>query len=202
MNVWIALLNLENLYGSKDQVTQTFHRALQVSDPLTLFRRVAAMYTASGKMEEAEHTYQAMVRKFKQTKQAWADFGLFLYKQGRLDAARNLLQRSLLSLERRDHVDMIAKFAQMEFGHGEPERGATMFEKIMAEFPRRSDIMSVFIDMVIKSGDPDRARELFERAVTNMKNAKFFFKKYLAFEEKYGTEGSVARVKDKIASCC
>lgn len=51
LNVWIALLNLENLYGSKEQVTQTFQRALQVNDPMTLYRRVAAMYIASSKME-------------------------------------------------------------------------------------------------------------------------------------------------------
>lgn len=55
-------------------------------------------------------------------------------------------------------MDTIAKFAQMEFSNGEPERGATMFEKIIAEFPRRSDIMSIYIDMVVKSGDLDRAR--------------------------------------------
>lgn len=202
LNVWIALLNLENLYGSKEQVTKTFQQALQSNDPLMLYRRVAAMYNASGKMEEAEQTYQSMVRKFKQMKQVWVDFGLFLYKNGRLDAARNLLQRALQSLDRRDHVDTIGKFAQMEFTQGDAERGATMFEKIIAEFPRRSDIMSVYIDMVIKSGDLDRARELFERATSNMKNAKFFFKKYLTFEEKYGTDESVDRVKDKIESYC
>lgn len=55
-------------------------------------------------------------------------------------------------------VETISKFAQLEYNHGSPERGATMFEKIIAEFPRRSDIMSVYIDMVTKQGDLQKAR--------------------------------------------
>ena len=40
-------------------------------------------------------------------------------------------------------------------------------------------------------------RELFERALT-LKNTKFFFKKYIKFEEKYGTEETQARLRSRI----
>ncbi|KAK7110889.1 protein RRP5 homolog [Littorina saxatilis] len=201
LNMWIALLNLENLYGSKEDVTKTMQRALQVTDPHKLYRRVAAMYSASGNTEEAETIHQTLVRKFKQDRQVWIDFGLFLFKQGRLEPARKLLQRALLSLERRDHVATITQFASLECKHGESERGFTMLEKTISEFPKRSDVMSVYIDMVVRAGDMDRARELFERALT-LKNTKFFYKKYLQFEEKHGTEDTLARLRSRIEEEC
>ena len=55
-------------------------------------------------------------------------------------------------------VPIISQFASLECKHGETERGATMFEKLIAEFPKRSDVMSVYIDMVVRTGDMDRAR--------------------------------------------
>ena len=51
LNIWMALLNLENVYGTKEEVTKTLQRAALVTDPFTLYRRVAAMYSTSGKME-------------------------------------------------------------------------------------------------------------------------------------------------------
>ena len=55
-------------------------------------------------------------------------------------------------------VDMIAKFAQMEFKLGEPERGRTMFENILSNYPKRCDLWSVYIDMVTKLGDLEPVR--------------------------------------------
>ena len=49
--------------------------------------------------------------------------------------------------------------------------------------------MSVFFD-----------RELFERAIhlkLSNKRMKFFFKRYLTFEEQYGNEATVLAVKEK-----
>ncbi len=47
-------------------------------------------------------------------------------------------------------VETIAKFAQMEFKYGEPERGKTMFENILSSYPKRTDLWLVYIDMMIK----------------------------------------------------
>ena len=47
----MALLNLENVYGTKEDVSKTLQRAVLVNDPFALYRRVAAMYSTSGKME-------------------------------------------------------------------------------------------------------------------------------------------------------
>ena len=46
----------------------------------------------------------------------------------------------------------------MEFKHGEPERGKTMFENILSNYPKRTDLWSVYVDMMIKTGDIEAVR--------------------------------------------
>lgn len=50
LNVWVALLNLENLYGSQESLVKVFQTALRQNDPLDVFRRLAAIYQESSKM--------------------------------------------------------------------------------------------------------------------------------------------------------
>lgn len=50
LNVWVALLNLENLYGSQESLVKVFQTALRQNDPLEVFRRLAAIYQESSKM--------------------------------------------------------------------------------------------------------------------------------------------------------
>lgn len=50
LNVWVALLNLENLYGSQESLVKVFQTALHQNDPLEVFRRLAAIYQESNKM--------------------------------------------------------------------------------------------------------------------------------------------------------
>lgn len=44
-------------------------------------------------------------------------------------------------------IKTIAKFAQMEYKLGDPERGKTIFEGIIDSHPKRLDLWSVYIDM-------------------------------------------------------
>ncbi len=55
-------------------------------------------------------------------------------------------------------VDVIVKFSQMEFKFGEVERGKTMFENVLSNYPKRTDIWSVYLDMMIKTGDVEATR--------------------------------------------
>lgn len=200
LNVWVAYLNLENMYGTPAQLQKVLERAVQQNEPLSVYQQLVNIYVKSGKLEEAEQLYNKMVKKHSANKAVWLGFGDFFFRNGRVESARKLLQRSLNSLEKRDHVDTISKFAQMEFKYGEAERGKTMFENILVNYPRRTDLWSVYIDMVVKSGDLEGARLLFERVINlqmAMKKMKFFFKKFLDFEEKHGDESSVAAVKQK-----
>lgn len=55
-------------------------------------------------------------------------------------------------------VDMIAKFAQLEFRYGDAERGRAMFDKVLTSYPKRTDLWSVFIDLMVKYGSQKDVR--------------------------------------------
>ncbi|KAI8921523.1 hypothetical protein BC831DRAFT_80778 [Entophlyctis helioformis] len=119
-------------------------------------------------------------------------------RRGKLDAARQLLSRCLKSLPKRKHIDTTSSFAQMEFKMGEPERGRTIFEGLMATCPKRADLWSVYIDMEIRTGDVAVTRRLFERVLEHKwstKKMKFFFKRFLDYEKKHGDSKGVEHVK-------
>jgi len=85
------------------------------------------------------------------------------------DEARKLFQRAINVLPRRKHIPLINKFAQLEYKLGDVERGRTMFEGIVSNYPKKIDIWSVYIDMEIKYPENiDTIRLIFERA-TNLK---------------------------------
>jgi len=50
------------------------------------------------------------------------------------------------------------KFAQMELAGGNMERFTTLFENVMSNFPKRTDVWSVYIDQLIKSEHYEHAR--------------------------------------------
>ncbi|XP_014667836.1 PREDICTED: protein RRP5 homolog [Priapulus caudatus] len=199
LNVWTALLNLENMYGTPASLNATFSRALQANDALKVYLQLINIYCHSDKNEQAEILYNTVVKKFGQTKDVWIKFGTFYMKNGQTALAQKVLDRSLKSLDKRQHVDVIAKFAQLEFQHGELERGKTMFESMLGTYPRRTDLWSVYIDMMIKAGQHDSVRQLFDRVIhmkLSARKMKFFFKKYLEFEERHGMADGVSRVRE------
>jgi ribosomal protein S1 len=51
LNVWIALLNLENTYGTDGSLDSTFRRACQYSDPQDVHERLISIYIQSEKLD-------------------------------------------------------------------------------------------------------------------------------------------------------
>ncbi|RWS21921.1 protein RRP5-like protein [Leptotrombidium deliense] len=164
------------------------------------------IYEDAQKLKEAEQMFELMCRKFKKEKEVWVLFALYFMRHNENEKARKLLDKSLKSIEMRHHVDLISKFAQIEFQFGEFERGKTMFDNLVSNYPKRVDLWSIFIDMMIKYGAESNSetlssiRSVFERAITlklNVKKMRVMFKKYLDFEMKYGNEDTVSRVRQK-----
>ncbi|KAK7930283.1 hypothetical protein WMY93_006678 [Mugilogobius chulae] len=200
LNVWVALLNLENMYGTEESLKKVFERAVQFCEPMPVYQQLADLYTKSDKAKEAEALYKIMVKKFRQSKAVWLSYGTFLLQQGQNDAANALLQRALKSLPSKDSVDVIAKFAQLEFRYGDVEKGCAMFDKVLTSYPKRTDLWSVFIDLMVKHGSQKEVRALFDRVIhlsVSVKKIKFFFKRYLEYEKKHGTPQSIQKVKEK-----
>ncbi|KAM7009922.1 protein RRP5 homolog [Tautogolabrus adspersus] len=200
LNVWVALLNLENMYGTEESLKKVFERALQFCEPMPVYQQLADIYAKSDKIKEAEGLYKTMVKRFRQNKAVWLSYGTFLLQQGQSDAASTLLQRALKSLPSKESVDVIGKFAQLEFRYGDAEKGRTMFDKVLTSYPKRTDLWSVFIDLTVKHGSQKDVRALFDRVIhlsVSVKKIKFFFKRYLEYEKKHGTPQSIQAVKEK-----
>ncbi|MGH0135552.1 UNVERIFIED_CONTAM: hypothetical protein FKN15_066160, partial [Acipenser sinensis] len=200
LNVWVALLNLENMYGTEESLNKVFERAVQHCEPLKVFQSLADIYTKSDKYKQAESLYNTMLRRFRQERSVWLSCATFHLRQGRTDETHRLLQRALKCLPDKEHVDLIAKFAQLEFRFGDAERAKSMFESTLGNYPRRTDLWSVYIDMMIRYGSQKEVRNILERVIhlsLAAKRIKFFFKRYLEYEKKHGCAESVQVVKEK-----
>ncbi|XP_057591488.1 protein RRP5 homolog isoform X2 [Hippopotamus amphibius kiboko] len=200
LNVWVALLNLENMYGSQESLTKVFERAVQYNEPLKVFLHLADIYTKSEKFQEAGELYNRMLKRFRQEKAVWIKYGAFLLRRGQAGASHSAMQRALECLPKKEHVDVISKFAQLEFQLGDAERAKAIFESTLSTYPKRTDVWSVYIDMIIKHGSQKEVRDIFERVIhlsLAPKRMKFFFKRYLDYEKQHGTEKDVQAVKAK-----
>ncbi|KFP15304.1 Protein RRP5, partial [Egretta garzetta] len=198
LNVWVALLNLENMYGTEETLMKVFERAVQYNEPLKVFQHLCDIYANSEKYKQAEELYHTMLKRFRQEKSVWLKYASFLLKQGQTEATHRLLERALKALPTKEHVDVISRFAQLEFRFGDPEHAKALFESTLSSYPKRTDIWSIYMDIMIKHGSQKEVRGIFERVIhlsLAPKKMKFFFKRYLDYEKKFGTTESVLAVK-------
>ena len=63
---------------------------------------MAMNFAQSGKIDEAESLYNTMQKKFKAEKSVWLSACIFYIKNARLSTARNVFQKALLSLDKRE----------------------------------------------------------------------------------------------------
>ncbi|NXA05429.1 RRP5 protein, partial [Sapayoa aenigma] len=198
LNVWVALLNLENMYGTEETLMKVFERAIQYNEPLKVFQHLCDIYASSEKYKQAEELYHTMLKRFRQDKSVWLKYASFLLKQGQTEATHRLLERALKALPTKEHVDVISKFAQLEFRFEDTEHAKALFESTLSSYPKRTDIWSIYMDIMIKHGSQKEVRDIFERVIhlsLAPKKMKFFFKRYLDYEKKFGTTESVLAVK-------
>lgn len=212
LNIWIGLLNLENVYGSDESVDAIFKRACQYNDSQEIHERLISIYIHSGHHAKADDLFQATIKKHgSKSPDLHLNYATFLMTTlAAPDRARALLPRAMQSLPSHTHLALTSKFAQLEFTspNGDPERGRTVFETLLAQWPKRLDLWNVLLDLELKrGGDKEVVRRLFERVTSTagggggggpslkMKQAKFFFKRWLEYEEREGDGKSQERVK-------
>ncbi|KAF1345880.1 hypothetical protein BDV97DRAFT_359297 [Delphinella strobiligena] len=211
LNIWIALLNLEVAYGDEAKVEETFKQATQVQDSYTIHERLASIYTQAGKPAQADAIFDKMLanKSFRAQPKLWENYTAFLFNNANAPSrARALLPRALQSTHKSAHRALTARFAAMEFKskNGDPERGRTLFEGILAEWPRWTQGWDQFVDLERgllgqdgERGSVSHVRGLFERmSKLKMKKrrARFVFKRWLEFEEGLdGKLGQAERVK-------
>lgn len=201
LNIWVAYFNLENEYGNppEDAVMKIFQRALQYCDPKKVHLALLGMYQRTEQHKLASELLDKMARKFKHSCKVWLSRIQSLLKQNS-DGIQTVVNRALLSLPRHKHIKFISQTAILEFKAGVPDRGRSLFEGMLREYPKRTDLWSIYLDQEIRAGDGDVVRALFERAISLClppKKMKFLFKKYLEYEKSIGDEERIESVKKK-----
>jgi len=212
LTIWIAWLNLESIYGSAATVQSVYGEALKMNEPKPIYLQMASNYLMSEEVDMAHSCYQGLIRKYPKQLDVWNKYISFLYQhyvakgvgfkmasEKPQKECRNLLKRALYQMKKKDHVPVTCKFAQLEFKYGTVEEGRRIFENILSTYPSRVDIWSIYLDNEIKRGEQTVIRQLFERSTgldLSTKKMKFFFKRYLEYEKKYGNKETVNRVKE------
>ncbi|KAI2626492.1 nucleic acid-binding protein [Hypoxylon sp. NC1633] len=208
LNAWIAYLNLEVRFGSEDSVEEIFKRACQVNDQQEVHQRLASIYVQENMAKKADELFQTLVKKFgASSPDVWYNYAHWLHAvQNQPDRARALLPRATQALPKHAHLGLMTKLAAIEFNspHRNPELGRTLFEGLLATYPKRFDLWSQLLDHEDTPGaDKTVVRDVFDRA-TKVKGlkaraAKKWFKRWADWEERNGDAKSRDRVSAKAA---
>ncbi|KAG5552270.1 hypothetical protein RHGRI_010375 [Rhododendron griersonianum] len=201
LNIWVAYFNLENEYGNppEEAVEKLFHRALQYCDTKKVHLALLGMYERTEQHKLTDELLNKMMRKFKHSCKVWLRRIQWLLKQNK-DEVQSVVKRAVLCLPRHKHIKFLSQTAILEFKCGVPDRGRSIFEGMLREYPKRTDLWSIYLDQEIRVGDEDMIRALFERAISLTlppKKMKFLFKKYLEYENSLGDEERIESVKRK-----
>ncbi|GAM17801.1 hypothetical protein SAMD00019534_009760 [Acytostelium subglobosum LB1] len=202
-NVWTALLNLENMYGTKDTLLKLFQRAIQYQDPKSMYFSIVNILEQTQKFDLEDEYFKMFFKKYRHSAKVWCRYGEFLLTANKVDVFRGVLAKVMTILAKKKQVEVISKYAQLEFKMGDIERGRTIFEGLVSSYPSRSDLWNVYLDMELKASHQKNIRQLFERCITlkfSDRNIKQFFKRYLEYEKINGDARSVDHVKSAALS--
>jgi rRNA biogenesis protein RRP5 len=201
-NVWVALLNMEYRYGTRESFERALVQAVNESKGKLIFLSLATSMEQARDVAGAESLFEKALKRpqFRKSKKVWMAYHLLKLKHGDIAGAKAQLSRSLQALSPHKHVEVIRHFATAEFDVGSVDRARVLFEELLSNYPKRNDLWNVYVDKEVKMGNIVQARQLFERMISlkvSPKVMKTVFKKYLDFENNCGDVRSQELVKQK-----
>ncbi|KAF1762462.1 hypothetical protein GCK72_010724 [Caenorhabditis remanei] len=202
LKMWTAFLNMEVAYGDSTTVEKVFQRACKNANAYTIHKTLAKIHQKFEKNAEATQILEQMVKKFRANKlEVWTLLAEHLMTQKDQKAARDLLPRALKSAPNaQQHIQLISKFAQLEFKFGDAERGRTLLEGLVTAHPKKTDLWLVYADAALKHLGIEHARKILERACNlemSVHKMRPLYKKWLEMESKHGDAAAVQLVKSK-----
>lgn len=102
LNVWVALLNMEIRFGSKDAFDEVLKEALLVNEPFKVYSVCLKIYVDCKRIEELCDMTLTITKKFRQNFNAWIIAAQALFEVNLGEKAKTLLNRALNSLPERD----------------------------------------------------------------------------------------------------
>lgn len=109
LNVWMAYVNMEYKYGDMVSLDSVFKRAVAESKGKTIHLNLAEAYEAAEDTKGATAIYDKALKKYKTSKKVWMAFQHFKLRTGDSDGAKSLLSRSMQSLSRHKHIEVLIK---------------------------------------------------------------------------------------------
>lgn len=201
LNVWIALLNLENMYGSPETLDAVFKEAIQLNDAFEVHMRLLSIFENTNKLDEAAALFKRTAKKFGFRPSVWIDWYQFLLRHERAEEAHELVSRSLQSLDKREHIRALTAYALAEFKLGDVEHARTMFETLVSRYPKRLDLWWQYMDQEVRLENISGVRSLMERVFVARKHStkqiKALLQKWLVMEKRIGDEDGVQAVLDR-----
>ena len=196
LNIWVAYLNLENVYGNKNTFEKIFERAKEVCDKKLLYKHVIQIYLSSQKYEEIDELYKILIKDFFSDLDIWKNYIEFLFEVKNLENNENVhniiepkegLNKSMQVLSKKNQLDIMSWYGQLLYKYNQKEEARNMFDNILKNFPKRKDIWFVYIDKEIKFGkNIDKVRQIFDKMFEikfKVNDLKSIMKKFLEFEK-------------------
>lgn len=164
LKVWLYIIKLEARFGGLENLQKAIEEAAQTNDKIALYRGCSKILTACGYPDEAETIFQLMLKLDNKSTDVWIDYiKFYMEHRSDMDKARLLYDKAIKSLHKTEQVQLKSRFAQVEFRFGDVERGKTIFENLLSDNPKRTDLWRVYADMIKKfqnrQGESQEVRE-------------------------------------------
>ena len=194
LNIWVAYLNLENIYGDKKTFNKILERAKEVCDKKLLYKHVIQIYMSSKKFEDAHDLYKILIKDYFSDLDIWKQYIEFLFEVNNLTKTDSMdtkegLNKSMQVLSKKNQLDIMNWYGQLLYKYNNNEEARNMFDNILKNFPKRKDIWFVYIDKEIKFGkNVDKVRQIFDRMFEikfKINDLKSIMKKFLEFEKEH-----------------
>ena len=186
LNMWIAWMNLEMLYGSEEMLLSVFQKALKRQNAKDVYTQFVGVLRENGKWEMATQYLTEMLHKFRKSSDVYVTYGHFLYERFRktkgktrrdhLFSARDILKRGIQNLKQKtQHISLIKKFAYFEYKYvlaltmqpsvnlrrlGFTPKGARMFEGLLKKHGDNTGLWQAYALCVHKFGGRDHVEKL------------------------------------------
>ena len=109
LNVWIAFINMEYKYGDMASLEAVFKRAVAESNGKLIHLNLAEAYEAAKDAKGATAMFERALKKYKKSKKVWMAYQHFQLRTGDSEGAKALLARSMQSLSRHKHIEVLIK---------------------------------------------------------------------------------------------
>jgi Tfp pilus assembly protein PilF len=99
------------MFGDSDSLKAVFDRAVHATDSLKMHKKMAQILAHHKRTEQLDELFENMIRKFRhEDLDVWYQYGNYLYESGRLEDARQLLQKATDSLARKHRKSFMISY--------------------------------------------------------------------------------------------